>query len=667
MRRWVIAAILIIMGGLAGAKVKLPAIFSDSMVLQQKSDVAVWGQADVGEKVYVLGSWMKSVVSTKAGKDGQWQVKIKTPEAGGPYTLTIQGKNKQTLHEVLIGEVWVCSGQSNMELPLRSADNAQEEIKAADFPQIRLFTVQRFSAMTPQEDCVGQWKMCSPDTVGSFSAVGYLFGRELHQKLNVPVGLIHTSWGGTPVEAWTSEKTLKSFKAYKPIFEKMKEAERPVSEEIKTQNERAVAEWDEKVSAIDPGTQQNWQDPKLDVSDWKNIDLPQVWSGTELEKVDGIVWYRRVTNLPPPWMRMDMEVYLGSIDDADTVWFNGVKIGSTTVYDQERRYIIPRSVLHVGSNVIAVRVFDNYLEGGFTGTEDQMRIGPVGADIKIYATLAGKNKWKYKASLLDKELPALPKVSKGQFNKNAPTTLYNGMISPLVPFGIAGAIWYQGEANIARPAEYAKLFPAMIADWRKRWAIGDFPFYWVQIAPYSSRNGVGGGNSAYLREAQMKALDAVKNGGMAITMDIGVEDNIHPTNKQDVGKRLAALALAKTYQQKDIAYSGPVYKKMAVEGQKARLYFDYTYGELSAREGHLADFTIAGADKKFFPAEAVIDGDTIVVSSPQVQKPVAVRYAWSNWAAGTLFNKEKLPASSFRTDKWNDNPDKPVSLDAYKN
>ena len=663
MRRWVIAVTLIIIGGFVRANVKLPAIFSDCMVLQQKSNVAVWGQADIGEKVEVSGSWMKSAVSTKAGKDGKWQVKIKTPEAGGPYTLTIVGNNKQTLREVLVGEVWVCSGQSNMELPLRSVDNAQEEIQNADFPQIRLFTVKKTSSLQPQQDCVGQWKMCTPDTAGPFSAIGYLFGRELHQKLKVPVGLINSSWGGTPVEAWTSEKTLKSFKAYKPIFEKMKQARQPMPEETKVQNEKAVAEWDEKVSAIDPGTQQNWQDPKLDISDWKDIELPHPWSGTELEKSDGIVWYRRVTNLPPSWVRMDMEVYLGPIDDADTVWFNGVKIGSTTVYDQERRYLIPRSVLHVGPNVIAVRVFDNYLEGGFTGTEDQMRIGPVGADVKTFATLA--KKWKYKASLLDKPLPALPRISSGQFNKNTPATLYNGMIAPLVPFGIAGAIWYQGENNIARPAEYAELFPAMITDWRKQWNIGDFPFYWVQIAPFTYRSEEG--NSAYLREAQMKSVKTVKNGGMAVTMDIGMEKDIHPKNKQDVGKRLAALALAKTYKQKDIACSGPVYKSMRVEGLKIRLYFDYTYGELSAREGHLADFAIAGADKKFVPAEAVIDGDTVVVFSPQIEKPVAVRYAWTNWVDGSLFNKEGLPATSFRTDDWNDNTDGPVDIAFYQN
>jgi sialate O-acetylesterase len=660
MKQWVIAAILIVTGSFAGANVKLPAIFSDSMVLQQKSTVAVWGQADINEKIEVLGSWTKSAVSAKADKDGKWQVKVKTPEAGGPYTLTVKGKNTITLQNVLIGEVWVCSGQSNMEMSVQSVDNARQEIQNADFPQIRLFTVKKVTAMRPQADCTGQWQVCSPKTIASFSAAGYFFGRQIHQKLNVPVGLINTSWGGTPAQAWTSEKTIKSFPAYKTMLEKIEQAQKLVPDEVrakneKLQNEKAMADWEAKIAAIDPGTQQNWQDPKTDISDWKEMEQPREWAGTDLENIDGIVWFQRITNLPPSWSRTDLELHLGPIDDIDTVWVNGVKIASTTDWALDRRYMIPSSALHTGPNVITVRIVDTGGQGGFRGEESQMRIGPVGADIKTCATLA--KTWKYKASLTDKPLPAITRMDSDQFNQKSPTALFNGMISPLAGFGIAGAIWYQGEANKERPAEYAALFPAMITDWRTHWKIGDFPFYWVQIAPYTYENSQLGG-SAYLREAQMKTLKSVKNGGMAVTMDIGTEKDIHPKNKLDVGKRLALWALAKTYGQKNVAYSGPMYKSMRVEGQKVRLYFDNVYGGLLATDGHLSDFIIAGEDKKFVPAEAVIDGDTVVVSSPQVEKPVAARYAWSNWAKGTLFNKEELPASSFRTDDWNDNPDK---------
>lgn len=658
MKKWVTIVILAILVGSVNADVKLPAIFGDDMVLQQKSTVAVWGQADIGEKVEVSGSWMKSAVSAKAGKDGKWQVKIKTPADGGPFTLTVKGKNTITLQNILIGEVWVCSGQSNMEWSVQSVDNARQEIQNADFPQIRLFTVKKVTAMRPQADCTGQWQVCSPKTIASFSAAGYFFGRQIHQKLNVPVGLINTSWGGTPAQAWTSEKTINSFPAYKSMLEKIEKTQQ-LPDEVRAknetlQNEKAIADWEAKIAAIDPGTQQNWQDPKADLSDWKEMEQPREWTGTELENIDGIVWFRRVTNLPPSWAKTDMELHLGPIDDIDTVWVNGVKIASTANRALPRRYTIPSSALHTGPNVIAVRIVDASGKGGFRGDETQMRIGPVGADIETCATMA--KTWKYKVSLTDKPLPKTPAINADRFNQHSPTALFNGMISPLVGFGIAGAIWYQGESNKERPAEYAALFPAMIADWRTHWNIGDFPFYWVQIAPYAYENGQLGG-SAYLREAQMKSLKSVKNGGMAVTMDIGTEKDIHPKNKLDVGKRLALWALAKTYGQKDLAFSGPMYKSMRVEGQKIRLYFDNVYGGLLARDGHLSDFIIAGKDQKFVPAQAVIDGDTIVVSSDQVQKPVAVRYAWSNWVKGTLFNKEGLPASSFRTDNWNDNPD----------
>jgi sialate O-acetylesterase len=648
------AIILAILSSSLYADVKLPAIFGDNMVLQQKSSVAVWGWADAGEKIEVLGSWMKNPATAKADKNGDWHVKIKTPAAGATLTLTIKGNNTITLQDVLAGEVWVCSGQSNMEWPLNAVIEADKEVQEADFPQIRLFTVAKNTSTTPQQDCTGQWKICSPQTVGPFSAVGYLFGREIHQKLNVPVGLINTSWGGTPAEAWTSQKTLKSFENYKPILQQLTQTEpEALSAKRQAANEKAIAQWEEQIDAIDPGTKQNWQDPKTDVSDWKEVELPRPWTGTELEAIDGIVWYHRVTNLPPSWARTDLELHLGAIDDADTVWVNGVKIASTGVYNQERKYFIPRTALHVGPNVIRIRVVDNMLEGGFTGTEDQMRIGPVGADAKTCATVA--KTWKYKVSLSGSALPTLPQIDPGMINPNMPTVLYNGMIAPIVPYRIAGAIWYQGEANIGRSAEYAKLFPAMIGDWRKQWNIGDFPFYWVQIAPFNYGPGA---SSAYLREAQTSTLKSVKNGGMAVTMDTGVKKDIHPKNKQDVGKRLSLWALAKTYGRKNIAYAGPIYKSFSTEGQKIRLQFNYTYGGLSATDGHLNDFVIAGADKNFVPAEAIIDGDTVVVSSPQVQKPVAVRYGWSNWTVGTLFNKAGLPAPSFRTDDWNDNRDK---------
>jgi sialate O-acetylesterase len=661
MKQWTATILLTILACSVCAEVKLPAIFGSSMVLQQKSDAAVWGWADAGEQVEVLGSWMKSPAAVKADKEGLWQVKIKTPAAGGPFTLTIKASNTLVLQDVLIGEVWICSGQSNMEWPMNAVDNAQLEIKAANFPQIRLFTVKKESLPQPQKDCVGQWTLCTPETVSSFSAVGYLFGREIHQKLNIPIGLINASWGGTPVEAWISQKGIQAFKDYQPILQKITRAEQPIADEVRTTNEKALARWEEQVAAVDPGTKENWQDPKMDVSGWKEMEQPREWTGTELENIDGIVWFRRITNIPPSWAKTELELHLGQIDDIDTVWVNGVKIGSMTDWLMDRRYSIPASALHIGPNVIAVRIVDTGSQGGFRGEESQMRIGPVGAKAETCATIA--KTWKYKVSLAEGPLPPSPRIITGKFNQNSPTTLFNGMIAPLTPYRIAGALWYQGESNVGRPAEYARLFPAMITDWRKQFNSGNFSFYWVQIAPFAYADK----NSAYLREAQTQSLKTVKNGGMAVTMDIGAVFDIHPRNKQDVAKRLALWALAKNYAQKDIACSGPIYKSMKVEGQKIRLRFDYIYGGLSATDGHLTDFVIAGADRKFVPAEAVIEGDTIVVSSSQVQKPIAVRYGWTNWVAGSLFNKEGLPASSFRTDDWNDNTDDAVNIASYQN
>lgn len=665
MKRWII---LLVLGATAisvYAQLKLPAIFSDNMVLQQKSESAVWGWANADEPIEVLGSWMNSPATAKAGADGKWQIKIKTPEAGGPFTLTVKGSNTITLQNILVGEVWVCSGQSNMEWPLRQCIDAEDEIKAAAYDKIRFFNVNREKSAVPKDDCSGQWQICSPQTAATFSAVGYFFGRELFQKLNIPVGLINSSWGGTPAEAWTSEATLVQFnKEYESIIKKFQNPQPVDPVFAKERKDKLFAQWEQQVAQVDPGTKGNWQDPKLDTADWKDIELPQPWDNVpELANLDGIVWFRRITNLPPSWTRNDLELHLGPIDDADTVWFNGIRIDSTGGYTIERKYILPASALRVGPNVIAVRVVDTGYGGGFRGQEDQMRIGPVGADVKTCATVA--KTWKYKISMPKFEVPWPPSGNFGQFSHYVPTGLYNSMILPLTPFQIAGVIWYQGESNAGRPAEYRKLFPLMVADWRKAWGIGDFPFYWVQIAPYEHGNSKGT-HSAYLREAQTKSLETIKNSGMAVTMDIGVEKDVHPKNKADVGKRLALWALAKTYGQKDIPYSGPIYKSMTVEGQKVRLYFDYTYGGLSAKDGQLSDFIIAGTDKKFVPAKAVIDGDTIVVSSPQVTEPVAVRYAWTNWVMGTLFNKEGLPASSFRTDDWNDNTDGPIDISFYQ-
>ncbi|MBP8605543.1 MAG: hypothetical protein KBI46_06865 [Phycisphaerae bacterium] len=627
------------------AEVKLPAFFADRMVLQQNADATVWGWAEPGEKIVVSADWTKSVKSVRADKNGSWRVKLKTPRAGGPYTLTIAGRNTLVLKDILIGEVWICSGQSNMEftMAMLRSEAVNADIAKADYPQIRLFTVKKAVAETPQTDVEGSWQICSPQTAAVFSATAYYFGQKLHKELNVPVGLISTSWGGTVAEAWASKEALLRFPAFKQQIEHLGSPDWKAS--AQRSYEEALKAWEEKIAAMDTGIQEEWFRTDLDDSGWKEMELPSPWTGTELESVDGIVWFRRATNLPPSWARTSMELHLGPIDDIATVWFNGVNLGTTFGYNKPRVYQVPVAAQRVGKNIIAVRVIDTGYEGGFTGQQEDLRIGPPGADVKTCATVA--HTWKYKISS-STAVPAVP-ADTSVFSQNTPTALYNAMIAPFVGFRIAGAIWYQGESNCYDPILYRTLFPAMIADWRKQWGQGDFPFYYVQIAPYQYNDQT---CSQAVREAQMMTLKALPNVGMAVTLDIGQQMDIHPKNKQDVGDRLARWALAQIYGRKDIVYSGPIYKKMKVEDGKIRIFFDYADDGLTARDGDLRDFMIAGPDKNFVPAQAVIDGNTVLVSSEVIEKPAAVRYGWSNWVVGSLFNKAGLPASSFRTDDW---------------
>lgn len=635
----------------AVAEVKLPSLFADGMVLQQRSNVTVWGWAEPGERVSVRGSWQwlgRSTATTDA--EGRWQVRLNTPRAGGPHTLTIQGNNEIVLSDILIGEVWVCSGQSNMEWTLRmlATEDARQAAAEADYPQIRLFSVKRVYNVEPQADCEGQWQVCTPETALNFSAVAYYFGRELHEKLNVPIGLINTSWGGTPAEAWASAAALRAHGDFGDALNRIEYPEQ-YEQAAREQFARDVALWEQQLPEFDRGTQENWQAPALDDSDWETMELPGLWSGTELENLDGVVWFRRITNLPPSWARADLELTLGPIDDIDTVWINGVKVGTTVGYDRPRTYRIPAQVLRTGPNVIAVRVVDLQLEGGFSGSSDAMRIGAPGETERVGATVAGQ--WKYKIGYRG-AVPAVPQSARtAPLNQNTPTVLYNTMIHPLIPFRIAGAIWYQGESNVGRSLQYRTLFPAMITDWRTRWGQGDFPFYYVQIAPYRYDRS-DAPDSAFLREAQMLSLKSATNVGMAVTMDIGSESDIHPRNKHDVGKRLALWALGKTYNQRGVVFSGPLYKAMKVERDTIRLSFDHVGGGLVSRGGPLAAFEIAGIDRTFVPAKADIVGDSVVVSSSQVPNPVAVRYAFRNWVQPNLFNAAGLPASSFRTDDW---------------
>ena len=626
------------------AKPFLHPLFTDNMVLQRGVSAPVWGWAEPGAKVSVSVAGKSAMAVT--GADGKWMAKLPPLPVGGPYTLTVTGPQTVTLQNVLVGDVWICSGQSNMQMGIANVNNAKAEIADAEnYPQIRLFTVPNVPSYRPLETVGGKWDVCTSQTVaangwGGFTAVGYFFGRELHKKLHIPIGLIHTSWGGTIAEAWVSGESLKTMPDFAPAVKQIEAVD--VSKNGEDFG-RHMADWYTK---NDPGSADgaNWEKAEADASAWKTMALPNAWESAGLPDYDGVVWFRKEITLPDSFAGKAAMLHLGPIDDRDTTWVNGVKVGAEEVYNAERNYKIPAGVLKPGKNTIAVRVLDTGGAGGLYGKPEQMSLT---ADGETALSLAGD--WLYNASLpLSK---AAPVPMQAINNPNVVTVLYNGMIAPLVPFGIKGAIWYQGESNAGRADQYQVLLPTLIKDWRSQFGVGAFPFYIVQLANFMAQD-TEPKNDAWplLREAQTLTAQHVPNSGIALAIDIGEAGDIHPKNKQEVGRRLALDALAQTYGVK-VEYSGPVYKSMKIEGSAVHLTFDHIGGGLMAKDGEpVKGFAIAGEDGKFVWADAKIEGKTVVVSSPQVTKPTAVRYAWANNPVCNLYNKDGLPAVPFRTD-----------------
>ncbi|HEX5324689.1 MAG TPA: sialate O-acetylesterase [Capsulimonadaceae bacterium] len=629
----------------------LSPLFSDNMVLQRNQPVPIWGWTDPGQIVTVTLAGHKATAT--AGSDGRWQATLPAMKAGGPYTVSLSGPQKVTLHNVLIGDVWICSGQSNMQFGVGNLLNPDQVIAKADNPKLRLYTVGMNAALEPQATASGSWLVCTPQNIrvgswGGFSAVAYFFGQALQKKLGIPIGLIHTSWGGTPAEAWTSAPALlQKFGSFAPALQRIAQAA-VIQRSGQDFFEQAQDTWYQQ---NDPGTKTTpqWQSADLDESQWQTMNLPIYWENAgipALSAFDGIMWFRKEIDLSAEDAGKAATLHLGPIDDRDTTWVNGTRVGGMNQYDQDRIYTIPAGVLKAGRNVIAVRVLDTGGNGGIWGTPDQMSLQVKGGGA---VSLAGPWKWNIGTAL--SAVPAPPASPEGL--QNEPSTLYNGMIAPLIPYGIKGAIWYQGESNADRSYQYRSLLPAMIDDWRTRWGEGSFPFLIVQLAnfmatkPQPSESGW-----AELREAQLMTWQHVPNTGMAVIIDIGDANDIHPKDKQDVGSRLALAAGAVAYGDTRDEYSGPIYKSMTTEGNRIHLTFDHLGGGLVAKGGLLSGFAIAGADKHWVWANAIIDGDTVVVSSPEVPNPVAVRYAWADNPVCNLYNKAGLPASPFRTDDW---------------
>lgn len=616
----------------------LPTMFTDNMVLQQQTSAPIWGKAKPNSNVKIFTSWDKKEYIANADTEGRWKTNLSTPSAGGPYEITISAGEKLVLKNVLIGEVWICSGQSNMEMPLAGWGrilNFEKEIQEANYPNIRIFQAQRTTDAFPQEDIKTSsdgWQECSPKTIPEFSATAYFFGRDLHKNLNVPIGLIHTSWGGTLAEAWTSKESLMEM----PEF-------RDAISELKNPDTKDNMDWRTIVQEQDFGLKNNVSiaaQKDFNDADWKTVIVPGLWEEGDLPDTDGLVWFRKTIDIPENWVGNDLTLSLGAIDDNEITYFNGIQVGATDGYNTERIYTIPAKLVKKGTAIIAVRVVDTGGGGGFHGDPAKMYIAPVNKET-LRQSLNGD--WKYKLSVKLK--------TSNIYLQNRPTSLYNAMLAPIIPYAIKGAIWYQGESNSGRSYQYRTLFPLMINDWRTKWGY-DFPFYFVQLASYmQTQDEPSESGWAELREAQLQTL-RLKNTGMAVTTDIGDTHDIHPKNKQDVGLRLALQARKYTYGE-DIVASGPEYHYYQMEGDKIRIFFKPENSKLMVKDGDtLKGFAIAGVDKKFYWADAKIEGDNVVVSSPSVKFPVAVRYAWADNPICNLFNEANLPASPFRTDDW---------------
>jgi sialate O-acetylesterase len=643
---------------LARADVRVPSIIGDNMVLQQGRKDRVWGWAAPGERVSV--TFQGRVARATADASGRWQVLIGPFKAGGPYELTVAGANTLTFKNVLVGDVWVCSGQSNMEFILQNAQGGPQDAAQADYPEIHLFTVQKKTSDRPLEDVQGHWVVTTPKEAAAFSAVGFYFGRELYRRLKIPLGLIHTSWGGTPAEAWTSHAALAADPQFKPILERY---DKELANLPQLQREYAgkMAAWEKQFAVQDEGNKGEalgYAKPELDLAGWKKMNEPQLWETAGLN-LDGSIWFRKEVEVPPSWAGRDLTLSLGPVDDYDTTYFNGERVGATgsetpSSYMVPRVYKVPGSLVRAGRNVVAVRVFDRMGGGGFGAPPGVMSLAPEGASRGEAVSLDGP--WDYKEEKAVPQKPVdysnYPGPPPGTSNPNNPSLLYNAMLAPLTPYAIRGAVWYQGESNAGRAYQYRVLFPAMIRDWRAAWGEGDFPFYFVQLANWKARKQDSIDSEwAELREAQLMTLKSVPRTGMAVTIDIGNPDDIHPRDKLDVGLRLARWALAEDYRQK-VEESGPLYDSKTVEGDKVRLRFKHAAG-LKTRDGTApVGFFVAGDDRKFHPAAARIEGDAVVVWSKDVPRPVAVRYAWADNPANNLYNGDGLPASPFRTDDW---------------
>lgn len=620
------------------ANVELPLLFSDHMVLQQNEDIPIWGWAEPGEIIKV--KFKEQIMTTVADQNRKWKLILKPETFGGPFVMEIKGKNTILIKDVYIGEVWLCSGQSNMEFTVNDVVNAEKEMSDANFPLIRQFLVEKDMYMTPKDTLKGgTWVITDPNTIQDFSAVGYFFAKKLYQELGVPIGIINASWGGTCVETWTSTEALSLSDAFSATISAIPEMK--LEDLIQIQKQQSIAHIESLQGPLHSQLERDFLNNKrIDDSQWPEMEVPNLWENQQLPNLDGVVWLRKTITISDKDAKKSAVLNLAKIDDIDITYINGVEVGTTSAYNLSRVYEVPDGILQPGKNVITIKVTDTGGGGGVYGdaSEVNLTLGD-----KLHP-LSGT--WKYNVTEVFT-----------QFSPNSlPSLLFNAMIHPLIPYGIKGVLWYQGETNVERAVQYKKAFPLMIDNWRKEWQQGDFPFYFVQLSSFNEFNGTSNSGSkwAELREAQSFTLETVTHTGMAVTTDIGDPDDIHPRNKQDVGLRLAAIALNQDYG-KPLVFSGPKFKEFKIKDDQIILNFiDMGSGlQLKNNDSALAGFEIAGEDQKFYKALAIIKNYTIIVRSEDVENPVAVRYGWADDASAcNLYNQEGFPAIPFRTDHW---------------
>ncbi|MVN22746.1 sialate O-acetylesterase [Mucilaginibacter arboris] len=647
MKKGLLFSLLIALALSTRADIRLPALVNSHMVLQREKPIRIWGYADPSENITI--SFNKRTVKTQTDANGKWQTELPAMKAGGPFQMILHGKNSITLDDILIGDVWICSGQSNMEFGLNDVINAETEIKNADYPKIRLFSVEKKVHLQPLEDTHGNWSACTPQTAAYFSAVGYFFGRDLQQKINVPIGLISASWGGTVAETWISPDGLSGETTF---GEKAKQTATFDTASFNQAHRPLAKAWTEKFENSDAGSKDGkylWAADNLDTKDFKPVEMPKIWGFTGIDEfwqLNGVVWFKKEVELSPADLAGNLTLSLGIIQNSDRVFVNGTEVGFTPDIWKFRAYQIPASAFNAGKNSITVRISNYGGDAGFRAKPSEFYLKTASRQVSLVGT------WLYKIGY---KLTGPGRPEKEFGPNTAPSVLFNTMINPLINLSIKGVIWYQGESNTGRGFQYRDLFKRLITDWRTQFKQGDFPFLYVQLAGLNKKLKQPELHSSWaeLREAQDMAL-SLKNTAMVTAIDLGDSANIHPKNKQEVGRRLALVAEEKVYGL-PIVGTSPRFESAQIQDASFIVHFSEVGTGLKIKDRFtLTGFQIAGADHVFHWAKAeIVNKNTIKVSAKEVSKPEAVRYAWEdNPGDANLINSENLPAFPFRTDQW---------------